>query len=47
MIFPDQAFHAQEIIVKVYRKDLMYFILKETRFRFFGYLFDLHFYGQN
>jgi hypothetical protein len=32
MIFPDQAFHAQEIIVKVYRKDFDVFYFKRDSF---------------
>ncbi len=47
MIFSDQSFHAQEIIVKVSRRCSVESSIEQSLCRFFGYLFDSHFYGQN
>ena len=46
MIFPDQAFHAQETIVKVIER-FSRFVSNPMLFRFFGYRFNRHFHGQN
>lgn len=47
MIFPDHKFKAQEIIVKVMQIKNEFSIRIMCFFRFFGYVFDLLYCGQN